>query len=123
MGERLRTPDRRRRQPTTDATRRDPPRAATARTGNESGLVFTSSVGTLIEPRSLSRAVRPADRRVRRTSDQVSRSVAHLRLAVVGPGRAAASGDGSARALTDRDHDGPVFTRDAGGLAGRSQKV
>ncbi len=88
---------------------------------NESGPVLTSSVGTLIEPPNLSRLFDQliAAAGVRRT---VPRPAADLRFAVVGSGHAAASGDGRARALTDRDHDGPVFTRHADSLAGSSRR-
>jgi integrase len=82
------------------------------------GLVFTSTVGTVIEPRNLSRLfdelmAAAGVRRIRH-----SRSAAHVRFPASRPGRPTAGRDGRARPFADGDHDGPLLARHADRVAG-----
>jgi integrase len=83
----------------------------------ESGLVFTTSVGTVVEPRNLSRIFEHLGAAVRRASDPVPRSTPHVCVAASGARCVAPRGDGRARPFSAFDHHGFVLPCDAKCLA------
>ena len=79
----------------------------------DSGLVFTSTAGTVIEPRNFESLFRRGHHQSRRTPHSLPRPAAHLRLSPACTECARASGDGDPRTLTARHDDGPLLPCDA----------
>jgi hypothetical protein len=79
----------------------------------DSGLVFTSTVGTVIEPRNLNRFFDELIAKSTRSPHSLPRPAAHLRVSPACTKRASASCNGDPRALAARHDHRPLFPRHA----------